>query len=76
MTIATIALAVIIAITNISHCHTCGCREQRYNRAEKDHCGAIGRPEDWPNDGPGAHDKPKNCDNSYDDSEDYFIGAE
>lgn len=42
---------------------------------KENYVGCPCNPRDWPNDGPGAHDEPKNYDDSYDDSDDYFIGA-
>lgn len=78
MTAAAIAISLITVaflngLQNDVVGASCG---QRFHRAQSDRIGPPGKPEDWPNDGPGAHNRPKNYDDRYDDSDDYFIGAE
>lgn len=78
MTAAAIALTLITAsflngLHNDAVGASCG---QRYHRAESDRIGPPGRPEDWPNDGPGAHSKPKNVHTDDNTDDYYFVGAE
>ena len=71
MTIGLIAMAFL----NGLHVDACGCQHHRHHRAESDRIGPYGRPDEWPNDGPGVHDRPKNYHEMDDDEDDYFIGA-
>lgn len=79
MTAAAIALTIIAAgFLNGIHNDSCGCPQaNHYYRAATDRVGPQGRPEDWPNNGPGCHDKPQNVADQDDNTDDfYFIGAE
>ena len=70
-TIAIIAVSFLNGLYQDAYIEQTQCR---YFRAESDRCGAPGRPEDYPNDGPGFHDKPKNYNNESDEDY-YFVGA-
>lgn len=73
---ATAIAIIIVSFLTGMHKDVCGCDScHRYHRAEGGRIGPYGRPSDWPNDGPGFHDCPKNYDDDYDDEDDYFVGA-
>ena len=78
MTPAILAIAIIITgfAAGLHHDAT-GCqRGHHYHRAETDRVGPQGTPEDWPNNGPGCHDRPQNTPDQDDNTDDFYqIGA-